>query len=90
MAHFAGWLTGRRQLLILVIPALTDLAAYGAVLPHLLTLNSDAPALVKYLGTTAGIVLALAALDGIGRFAAHRFPAGIPAPTPSPTPLAAG
>ena len=90
MAHFAGWLTGRRQLLILVIPVLTDLAAYGVVLPHLLTLNSDASALVKYLGTTAGIVLGLAALDGIGRFSAHRFPAGIPAPVASPTPLATG
>jgi hypothetical protein len=75
MAHLADWLTGPRRLLILAIPAWSDLAAYGVVLPHLLTLNSEASTPVKYLGTTAGIVLGLAALDGIGRFAARRFPA---------------
>jgi hypothetical protein len=90
MAHLAGWLTGPRRLLILVIPAWTQLAAYGVVLPHLLTLNSDSSAPVKYLGTTAGIVLGVAALDGIGRFAAHRFPPGIPAPATTSTPVAAG
>ena len=86
MAHLADWLTGPRRLLILAIPAWSDLAAYGVVLPHLLTLNSEASTPVKYLGTTAGIVLGLAALDGIGRFAARRFPAQ-PAPITSRTPV---
>jgi hypothetical protein len=90
MAHFDDWLTGPRRLLVLVIPAWTNLAAYGVVLPHLLTLNSDASVPVKYLGTTAAIALAIAALDGIGRFAAHRFPPVIPAPAMNPTPVAAG
>ena len=89
MAHLAGWLTGHRRLLILAIPAVTDLAAYGVVLPHLLTLNSAASIPVKYLGTTAGIVLGLAALDGIGRFAARRFPSG-QVPAVNPSPVAAG
>jgi len=90
MAHLADWLTGPRRLLILVIPAWTMLASYAVVLPHILTLNSGASAPVKYLGTTAGIALGIAALDGIGRFAARRFPAAGPAPAEPLTSTRAG
>jgi hypothetical protein len=91
LAHLADWLTGAKQLLILVIPAATMLGSYAVVLPHILTLNSDASAPVKYLGTTVGIGLGIAVLDGIGRFAARRFPAaGPPAQVPSRTPVVAG
>jgi hypothetical protein len=67
------------------------MASYGVVLPHLLTLNSDASEPVKYVGATAGIVFGIVALDGIGRFAARRFPsAGVPARVADRTPVVAG
>ena len=56
----------------------------------ILTLNSDASAPVNYLGTAAGIALGVAALEGIGRFAARRFPAAGPAPVASRTPVTTG
>ena len=90
LAHLADWLTGPRRLLILAIPSLTMMASYGVVLPHILTLNSDASPLVKYLGATAGIAFGIVALDAIGRFAARRFavPAA-PLSVASRTPVAA-
>jgi hypothetical protein len=89
LAHLADWLTGPRRLLVLAIPSVTMMASYGAVLPHMLTLNSDASAPVKYAGATAGIALCITALEGIGRFAAHRFPPVSAAPAVSRTPVAA-
>lgn len=79
MALLEHQLTGARRLLMLVIPGVTQIAAYGVAAPHMFTLSTDLPMGWKYAGTTLTIVLGLLVIDQISRYAARRFPAVTPA-----------
>lgn len=79
MALLEHQLTGARRLLMLVIPGVTQVAAYGVAAPHMFTLSTDLPMPWKYAGTTLTIVLGLLVIDQISRYAARRFPAISPA-----------
>jgi hypothetical protein len=75
VAHLWPALKGAAKLLVVLVPWVTQVAAYGIAAPHLFTLNSDLPLGVKYLGTALAIGFGLLVLDQLSRYAAHRFPA---------------
>lgn len=91
LALFENYLKGWRAGLMLLIPGLGQVAAYGIAAPHIYTLNTNFPMEVKYIGTTMTIAIGLLILNQLSHYAARRFPAeGVGVTEPAPRVAAPG